>query len=102
MNRKVGNKKKQGTTSRQLLKLIHITKVVLLFSISNFFTNKIPREGNWVSFSCSNSALGNARSIEIVPRGGPPFWGCMLMNSRGGPPFWGFMLMNSRGGPPSG
>ena len=33
-------------------------------------------------------------------RGGPPFWGCMLMNSRGGPPFLGCMLMNSRGGPP--
>ena len=31
--------------------------MVLVFSISNFFTNKIPREGNWVRFSCSNSAL---------------------------------------------
>ena len=28
-------------------------------------------------------------------RGGPPFWGCMLMNSRGGPPIL-------RGGPPLG
>ena len=44
-------------------------------------------------------------------KGGPPFGGCMLMNSRGepplwlmnskgGPPFLGGMLMNSRGGPP--
>ena len=30
-------------------------------------------------------------------KGGPPFGGCMLMNSRGEPPLW---LMNSRGGPP--
>ena len=44
-----------------------------------------------------------ARSIDIVPRGGPPFW---LMKSRGGPPFglWNLVadplwLMNSRGGP---
>ena len=29
----------------------------LVFLISNFFTNKNPREGNWVRFSCSNSAL---------------------------------------------
>ena len=57
-----------------------------------------------------------ARSIEIVPRGGPlifrlmlmnsrggpPFGGCMWMNSRGIPPFGGCMLMNSRGGPPFG
>ena len=28
-----------------------IIKVGLIFSISNFFTNKIPREGNWVRFS---------------------------------------------------
>ena len=44
-------------------------------------------------------------------RVGPPFVGCMLMNSRrrpplwlmnsrGGPPFLGCMLMNSRGKPP--
>ena len=30
-------------------------------------------------------------------RGGPPLW---LKNSRGGPPFFGCMLMNSRGGLP--
>ena len=31
--------------------------MVLVFSISNFFTNKKSKEGNWVRFSCSNSAL---------------------------------------------
>ena len=59
-----------------------------------------------------------ARSIEIVPKGGPPFWlmkslfgwwilvgdsilgGCMLMNSTGRLHFWDRMLINSRGGSP--
>ena len=31
--------------------------MVLVISISDFFSNKNPREGNWVPFSCSNSAL---------------------------------------------
>ena len=34
-----------------------IIKVVLVFWFSMFLLTKIPREGNWVRFSCSNSAL---------------------------------------------
>ena len=42
------------------------------------------------------------QSIEIVPRGGPPIFRLMLMNSRGGPPFGGlYVLINYQGGPPS-
>ena len=33
------------------------TEVVLVFLISNFLLTKISWEGNWVRFSCSNSAL---------------------------------------------
>ena len=58
---------------------------------------QIPQKQN-VAFS-----KDTARSIEIVPRGGPPllvdgipFW---LMKSRGGPLLGGCMLMNSRGRP---
>ena len=64
--------------------------------------------------SSMNNSVGTDRSIEIIPRGrppflgwcwwileaDPPFWGCMLMNSRGGPPFGDCIMMNSRGGPP--
>ena len=32
------------------------------------------------------------QSKEIVSRGGPPFWGCMLMNSRGRPPHFARVL----------
>ena len=37
-----------------------------------------------------------ARSIEIVPRGGPLIFR-LMMKFRGGPPFWGCMLMNYKG-----
>ena len=33
-----------------------------------------------------------ARSIETVPRGGPPIFRLMLMNSRGGPPILGLYV----------
>ena len=33
-----------------------------------------------------------ARSIEIVPRGGPPIFRFMLMYSRGGPPILGLYV----------
>ena len=33
-----------------------------------------------------------ARSIEIVPRGGPLIFRLMLMNSRGGPPILGLYV----------
>ena len=40
-------------------------KVVLVSSISNFFTNKTSLENKWMSFSSSNSALSKWRS-EMV------------------------------------
>ena len=39
--------------------------MVLVFSISNFFTNKNSQEGNWVGFSCSNSALVHIRILFV-------------------------------------
>ena len=35
-----------------------IMKVSLVFSISNFFINKIALANIWMSFNCSNLALG--------------------------------------------
>ena len=34
--------------------------MVLVFWFPNFLGTNIPREGNWVWFSCSNSALGRS------------------------------------------
>ena len=36
--------------------------------------------------------IHTARSIEIVPRGGPTIFRLMLMNSRGGPPILGLYV----------
>ena len=68
------------------------------------------------TFNQNHQMICTSRSIEIVPRGGNPFWlmGSLfgwwnleadplwLMNSRGGPLLWGCMSMNSKGGPPFG
>ena len=67
----------------------------------NLQYNMLGRWDEWLIDQASD-VTSTARSIEIVPRGGPPFLGWWLMNSRGGPPFWGCRFMKSRGGPPSG
>ena len=75
-------------------------------------TNKETRKQTFDHTSKSDQASWyDARSIEIIPRGRPPFlgWLCgyMLMNSRDRTPssWWNLKadplwLMNSRGGPP--
>ena len=45
---------------------------------------------------CNSYMICTNRSIEIVPRGGPPTFKLMLMISRGGPPPMGSMWMNSK------
>ena len=51
---------KKKNTEKTIFKTDMI-KGVLVFSFSNFFTDKIPREGNWVRFSYSNSALATQK-----------------------------------------
>ena len=91
-------------------------------------TNKQTRKQTFDHTSKSDQASWyDARSIEIIPRGRPPFLGWLcgymlmnsrdrtpsswwnlkadplwLMNSRYGPIFGGCMLMNSKGRPPFG
>ena len=42
-------------------------KVVLVSSISNFFTNKTSLANRWMSFSSSNSALFETKNKMVLP-----------------------------------